>query len=64
MAAVGFFLHAVASIPFLGWSAWPLIPFLLPVMIVADVVYAIKVWHGEDVRIPLISDWVDTRVPL
>jgi uncharacterized membrane protein len=63
MAAVGFFLHAVAAIPFLGWSAWPLIPFLLPIMIVADVVYAIKVWHGEDVRIPLISDWVDARVP-
>jgi len=64
MYAVGVFLHAVASIPVLGWSAWPLLPFLIPIMIVADVVYAIKVWHGDDVRIPLVSDWVDSRLPL
>ena len=64
MYAIGVFLHAVASIPVLGWSAWPLLPFLIPIMIVADVVYAFKVWHGEDVRIPLVSDWVDSRLPL
>jgi uncharacterized membrane protein len=64
MFAVGVFLHALASIPILGWSAWPLLPFLLPIMIVADVVYAVKVWHGEDVRIPLVSDWVDARLPM
>jgi len=64
MYAIGVFLHAVAAIPFLGWSAWPLLPFLIPIMIIADVVYAIKVWHGEDVRIPIVSDWVDSRLPL
>lgn len=64
MAALGVFLHAVAAIPVLGWSAWPLLPFLIPIMIVADVVYAFKVWNGDDVRIPLVSDWVDSRLPL
>jgi len=27
-------------------SAWPLLPFIVPVTIVASVVYAIKVWHA------------------
>ena len=57
------FLGAVAMIPLLGMSAWPLLPFMLPLFIVASVVYAFKVWQGDDVNVPIISDWVDERLP-
>jgi uncharacterized membrane protein len=53
---------AIAAIPFIGISAWPLLPFIVPVTIVASVVYGIKVWHGEDVRVPFVSDIVDQRL--
>jgi hypothetical protein len=26
------------------------------------VVYAIKVWHGDDVRVPFVSDIVDQKL--
>jgi hypothetical protein len=26
-------------------------------------VYGFKVWQGEDVDVPLVSDWVDARLP-
>src|SRR5579872_2335015 len=64
MYAVWFMMHAIASIPVLGMSAWPLLPLIIPVAFVASVVYGIKAWHGEDVRIPLVSDWVDSRLPM
>jgi uncharacterized membrane protein len=64
MYAIWFLLHAIAAIPVLGISAWPLLPLIIPVAFVASVVYGIKAWHGEDVRIPLVSDWVDSRLPL
>jgi uncharacterized membrane protein len=54
-------LTGVAHIPILGLSAWPLIPLLIPLYIVATVVYGFKAWHGDDVRVPLISDWIDQR---
>ncbi|HZX68446.1 MAG TPA: DUF4870 domain-containing protein [Candidatus Elarobacter sp.] len=56
-------LSAIASIPLIGLSAWPLLPFVVPVAIVANVVYAFKVWQGDDVNVPLVSDWVDARLP-
>lgn len=56
-------LGAIAHIPLLGMSAWPLIPLLIPIYLVAVVVYGWKAWQGEDVRIPLISDWLDQRWP-
>ena len=56
-------LGALSHIPLLGWSAWPLIPLLIPVYIVASVIYGFKVWHGEDVRVPIVSDWLDQRWP-
>ena len=31
--------------------------------IVASVVYAFKVWQGDDVNVPIVSDWVDARLP-
>jgi uncharacterized membrane protein len=60
--AVGWLFSTIATIPFIGFSAWPLLPFIVPVAIVASVVYGIKAWHGEDVRVPFVSDMVDKRL--
>ena len=62
MYGLGWLFSTIAAIPFIGISAWPLLPFIVPVTIVASVVYAIKVWHGEDVRVPFVSDIVDERL--
>ena len=56
-------LTTSAMIPFLGISAWPLLPFVFPLFVVASVVYAFKVWQGDDVDVPIVSDWVDSRLP-
>ncbi|MBV9103929.1 MAG: DUF4870 domain-containing protein [Candidatus Eremiobacteraeota bacterium] len=56
-------LAALVHIPILGLSAWPLIWLLVPIYMVASVVYGFKAWHGEDVRVPIISDWLDQRWP-
>jgi uncharacterized membrane protein len=63
MYGLGAILSAAAAIPILGLGAWPLLPFVLPVTIVASIVYAFKVWQGDDVDVPIISDWVDARLP-
>ena len=63
MYAIWFLMHAIAAIPVLGFSAWPLLPLIIPVAFVASVVYGFKAWNGDDVRIPLVSDWVDSRMP-
>jgi uncharacterized membrane protein len=62
MYGLGWLFSTIAAIPFIGISAWPLLPFIVPVTIVASVVYAIKVWHGDDVRVPFVSDIVDQRL--
>jgi uncharacterized membrane protein len=56
-------LGAIAHIPILGMSAWPILPLLIPIYLIAVVVYGWKAWQGEDVRVPLISDWLDQRWP-
>ncbi len=56
-----FGLGAIAHIPLLGLSALPLLALLFPIWLVASIVFGIKVWYGEDVRVPLISDWLDER---
>jgi hypothetical protein len=63
MYGLGTLLTAAAAIPVLGLGAWPLIPFIVPVFIVASIIYGIKVWQGDDVDVPLVSDWVDARLP-
>ncbi|MBV8602515.1 MAG: DUF4870 domain-containing protein [Candidatus Eremiobacteraeota bacterium] len=63
MYALWFALSAIASIPIIGISAWPLLPLVVPVAFVASVVYGFKAWNGDDVRIPIVSDWVDSRIP-
>ena len=61
MYGFAWLLSAIASIPFVGISAWPLLPFIVPVTLVASVVFAFKAWHGEEVRVPLVSDWLDRQ---
>jgi uncharacterized membrane protein len=62
MYGLGWIFSTIAAIPLIGISAWPLLPFIVPVTIVASVVYGIKVWHGDDVRVPFVSDIVDQRL--
>lgn len=45
----------------ISWPAWLMLPFVMPVWLVATVVYGFKTWQGDDVRVPLISDWLDER---
>lgn len=59
----GGLLGALAAVPLLGLSAGVMIPFLVPVWIVGAVVYAFKVWQGEDVHVPIVGDWIDARLP-
>jgi hypothetical protein len=54
-------LGVLAHFWVIGWSAAVMLPFLIPVWLVATVVYGYKTWQGEDVRVPLISDWLDER---
>jgi hypothetical protein len=54
-------LEGIWHIPVLGLSAWPLLAAIFPVWFVATIVYAVRAWHGDDVRVPLISDWLDER---
>ena len=63
MYGLGALVTAAASIPIIGIGAWPLVPFIVPVAVVASVVYAFKVFQGEDVDVPIVSDWVDSRLP-
>jgi len=56
-------LQLLSNVPWLGFSAEFIIPFLIPIFLVASVFYGIKVWHGDEVRVPIISDWLDDRMP-
>lgn len=56
-------LTLASQVPFLGLSAGIILPFLIPVFLVASVFFGIKVWHGDEVRVPVISDWIDERLP-
>jgi uncharacterized membrane protein len=57
-----FALSAIAAIPLIGFSALPLLPLVVPVAVVASFVYGYKVWQGEDVRIPVVTDFIDNRL--
>jgi uncharacterized Tic20 family protein len=54
-------LEGISHIWVLGFSAFPLLAALFPVWLIATVIYAVKAWNGDDVRVPLISDWLDER---
>ena len=62
ISAFGFALLWLSTIPFIGWSAVPIAPLIVPFTFVANCVYGFKAWHGEDFRIPVISDWLDRRM--
>lgn len=62
MYGIAWLLASIAAIPFIGISAWPLLPFVVPVTLVASVVFAVKTWHGEEVHVPFVSDVVDRRL--
>ena len=60
-------LTLITKLPFidwtpLGWSSDIVLAFMLPIFIVLSVFYGIRAWHGEDVRVPIISDWLDDRM--
>jgi uncharacterized membrane protein len=57
-----FALSAIAAIPLIGFSAWPLLPLIVPVAVVASFVYGYKTWQGEDVHVPIVGDFVDNRL--
>jgi len=58
---LGVGLSIISHIWLLGLSALPLLAALGPLWLVAVTVYGFKVWHGDDVRVPLVSDWLDER---
>jgi len=51
--------HFAAAVPLLGWTLWGTLPFLLPVWLIASVIFAVRTWNGDDVRVPFISDYID-----
>ena len=62
-AAFGLALSWMLAVPFLNISAMLILALLFPVWLVASVVYGIKTYSGDDVRIPIVSDWLDERLP-
>lgn len=63
MAGFGGLLYLAGMIPWFGLSAEFMYPFLIPVFLVASVFFGIKVWNGDDVRVPIIGDWIDEKLP-
>ncbi len=62
MYGLGWLLSTIAAIPLIGFSAWPLLPFVVPVAMVASVIFGLKAWHGDDVHVPFVSEIVDKRM--
>ncbi|HEX5275412.1 MAG TPA: DUF4870 domain-containing protein [Candidatus Rubrimentiphilum sp.] len=63
MAGLWGLLTLLAGVPILGISAAIVLAFIIPIFVVMSVYYGIKAWHGDDVRVPVISDWIDDRLP-
>jgi uncharacterized membrane protein len=63
MSAFWFVLNLLAQVPILGFSASVLAPLLIPIFIIASVYYGIKTWNGHEVRVPILSDWIEDRLP-
>ncbi|HTX56539.1 MAG TPA: DUF4870 domain-containing protein [Candidatus Acidoferrales bacterium] len=56
-------LQLTSNIPVLGWSSSFVLLLMLPLFLVSSVFFGIKAWHGDPVRIPIISDWLDEKLP-
>ncbi len=50
-------------LPTIAVSSGILMALLLPAFLVASVFYGIRTWQGEDVRIPILTDWLDEKLP-
>ena len=51
------------SIPFISAAPDILRPLLIPVFLIGAVYFGVKAWQGQDVHVPVISDWLDERLP-
>jgi uncharacterized membrane protein len=56
-------LELASFIPVLGWSASMVLLLMLPIFLVSSVYFGIKAWHGDEVRVPVLTDWLDERMP-
>ncbi|MGZ3560702.1 MAG: DUF4870 domain-containing protein [Vulcanimicrobiaceae bacterium] len=63
MAGLYAMLSFLINIPLVNISAIILLAFMLPVYLVLSVYFGIKVWHGDDVHVPIIGDWLDEKLP-
>jgi len=52
------------AIPTIAGSSDIMMALLIPTFLVASVYYGIRTWQGEEVRIPILSDWVDEHLPV
>ncbi len=59
----GTLLWLIAQVPFMGFSAWVLLPLLPILFLIASVYYGIKTWNGDEVRVPVVSSWIEERYP-
>jgi hypothetical protein len=50
------------SVPFITAAPTILLALMLPVFLVASVYFGIKTWNGEEVHVPILSDWIDERI--
>ena len=64
MAGFTGLLWLLVNVPILGFSAGIVAALMLPLFLVASVYYGIKTWNGDEVRVPIISDWIEERLPL
>lgn len=51
------------SVPFIAAAPDILRPLLIPLFLVATVYFGVKAWQGQDVHVPIVSDWLDERLP-
>jgi hypothetical protein len=62
--ALWFILSATEQLPFMvGISSGITLALLVPAYFVASVYYGIKTWQGDYVRVPILSDWIEERIP-
>ena len=62
--ALWFVLGAMQQLPlFQGFAASLTLALLVPAFFVGSVYYGIKTWTGDYPRIPILSDWIDDRIP-
>lgn len=64
MFGIGAIMSFLAPYAWVGLAPSVLLPFLVPLFLVASVYYGIKTWHGDDVRVPIVGDWIEERLPL